>query len=516
MSAINTARIAKNTIYLYLRMVLILAANFYAVRILLEVLGVEDYGLFNLIVGFVTLFTLLNGAMMSTVQRFLCFEMGKAEGTQSLDTRLSTIFSISFYLFIALAVVILIVSETAGLWFVNCKLNIPAGREASALIVYQLSILVMIFKTMQIPYTALIVSRERMDAFARISIVEAVMTLGAALAIKWTGGDKLIVYTALYAVAIGVVMFTYAAYCLRYFSEARIRRVWDRTLIKELSGFFSWSIFGAVANMLKQQGLNVLINIFFGVAYNATWAVANKIGMAINQLVGNFQQAFNPQIVKSYAVEDKRPFYELLISSSKFSFLLLWFFALPLMLGCKFFLGLWLKGEMPPELVLFVDLGIVYMLFDALSGPLWMSVQATGRISKYQMQVSCLISSAFFLGLIASYFGASARIVMLINTLVNAVCWLYRIVFLKYHVGFPTIEYLKRTATPVVVVSVCGLVAAYLIRSMLMMDDVLMTLLAIGATVVLNTFFILFLGMTSAERRFALDKLRSKLKGAGK
>ena len=442
--SVDNSRIAKNTVYLYIRMIFVLGANFFAVRVLLEALGVEDYGLFNLIVGFVTLFTLLNGAMQSTVQRFLCFELGKETGG---DTK--AVFAVCLLLFAALAGLILVASETVGLWFVNCKLNIPPGRERSAAIVYQLSILVMLAKTMQIPFTALIVSYERMGVFAKISIVEAVLTLGAALALKFLSGDLLIWYTSLYTLATLVVVAVYAGFCRVHFAEARFPRRIERGRIGAISSFFSWSIFGAVANMLKQQGLNVLLNIFFGVAFNATWAVANKVGMAANQLVSNFQQAFNPQIVKSWAVEDKRPFFDLLIRTSLISFLLIWVLALPLLIFPEFFLGIWLKGELPPQLPIFVQLTVVWLVIEAIAGPLWMAVQATGRIAKYQVQISIIFALAFVIGWLCFIMGCPAWGIMAVNALVSFVGLIYRLIYLRHFIGLPLVSFCSRCFLPV-------------------------------------------------------------------
>ena len=452
---IDNARIAKNTVYLYIRMIFVLGANFFAVRVLLEALGVDDYGLFNLIVGFVTLFTLLNGALQSTVQRFLCFELGKDKGG---DTK--AVFAVCLLLFAALAGVILLASETIGLWFVNHKLNIPASRSHSAAVVYQLSILVMLAKTMQIPYTALIVSYERMNVFAKISIVEAVLTLGAALALKFIVGDRLIWYTSLYTLATLIVVAVYAGFCRVNFPEARFPRQIERGRIKAIGAFFSWSIFGAVANMLKQQGLNVLLNLFFGVAFNATWALSNKVGMAVNQLVSNFQQAFQPQIIKLWAKKDKTPYYDLLSSASKFSFYLLFVCSLPLICFTEFFLSTWLKGVLPPQVALFVRLTIVFSLVEALAAPFWTGIQATGKIAIYQISVSGLIASVFFGGWLMFAFEFSAWWVMALNICVSISCHVYRIVHLKIVTGFPLERYLMRSMFPVALVSfACAVMA---------------------------------------------------------
>ena len=489
--SVDNARIAKNTVYLYIRMIFVLGANFFAVRVLLEALGVADYGLFNLIVGFVTLFTLLNGAMQSTVQRFLCFELGKETGGDTKE-----VFAVCLVLFAALAGLILLASETVGLWFVNCKLNIPPGRERSAAIVYQLSILVMLAKTMQIPFTALIVSYERMGVFAKISIVEAALTLGAALALKFLSGDLLIWYTSLYTLATLVVMAVYAGFCRAHFAEARFPRRIERGRIGSIGSFFSWSIFGAVANMLKQQGLNVLLNLFFGVAFNATWAVANKVGAAVNQLVSSFQQAFNPQIVKSWVEKDKKPFFELLVSSSRWSFLLIWIGAMPLIAFPDFFLGLWLKGPLPPLLSLFVRLMVVFFIFESLSGPLWMAVQATGKIAVYQCLIAAMTGLLFVGCWLMLFYGAAAQTVVILNVVIGMVCYVTRIFYLRWVIFMPVVPFLLQLARILFIVVLTGLVAMGLHR----VSGTLGTFFCITILFVSNILAIFLFGLSAGER----------------
>lgn len=483
--SVDNSRIAKNTVYLYIRMIFVLGANFFAVRVLLEALGVEDYGLFNLIVGFVTLFTLLNGAMQSTVQRFLCFELGKEKGG---DTK--AVFAVCLVLFAALAGLILVASETVGLWFVNCKLNIPPGRERSAAIVYQLSILVMLAKTMQIPFTALIVSYERMGVFAKISIVEAVLTLGAALALKFLSGDLLIWYTSLYTLATLVVVVVYAGFCRVNFVEARFPRKIERGRIGAISSFFSWNVFGAISGMLKQQGLNVLLNIFFGVALNATWALSNKVVMAINQLVVNFQQAFQPQIIKQWAQADKTAYYDLLSMTSKFSYFLLLVCVLPLFCFADFFIGLWLKGDLPAHLTLFVRLSIAFTLTEALAMPFCTGLQATGRIALYQVVVSTLTSSVFFVGWWLFSLGFQAWWLLVLNVIASIVSHAYRVGHLGLMAGFPVMRYVRSSLLPVCVVTLCS-------AGILHFNS----LLACLACPVL----VLFLGLNGEERQVILQ-----------
>lgn len=488
---IDTAKIAKNTVYLYIRMILVLGAQFYAVRILLEALGVEDYGLFNLIVGFVTLFTLLNGAMMSTVQRFLCYEMGKKDGG---DTR--SVFSGCFILFAILAILIVVLSETIGLWFVNHQLNIPADRFSSAAVVYQLSILVMVFKTIQIPYSSLIVSHERMSAFAQISLVEAGMTFFSAFALKFFAGDLLIVYASLYTSAIGIVLATYVAYCYRNFMEAKLRLVLDKTLYSSLGAFFSWSVFGAVANILKQQGLNVLINVFFGVAYNATWAVANKLGLAVNQLVYNFQQAFQPQIIKTWSNGDKVGFAKLLTATSKFSFFLMLVCMMPLLCYTDFFLGVWLKGDIPPQLTIFVQLSAVLAMIEAMAAPFWIGIQATGKIALYQVVISSLIASVFFISWICYSLGLPVWCSMIVNIISCFICHVYRILHMGVKWDFPVGYYLVNAMTPIFIVTFVTLVLVFLHPLVACM---------------LSPLAVICFGFSNEERAFAKNLIYRKL-----
>ena len=490
-NAVNSARIAKNTLYLYARMVVILAANFYAVRILLDVLGVEDYGLFNLIVGFVTLFTLLNGAMQSTVQRFLCFEMGKPDGG---DTR--SVFSLCLYLFMSLSAIIVVIGETVGLWFLKTRLSIPEGRFAVAQIVYQFSIATMIAKTMQIPFMSLILSYERMGVFAKISLLEGLLTLGAAVVLKWTRFNLLIAYAALYTAAVAACTAAYAAYCRLRFREVSLSRTFSVAQIKRISAFFSWNVFGAVANMLKQQGFNVLINVYFGVSLNATWAVANKVGMAVNQLVGNFQQAFCPQILKSYADADKEPYCRLLSAASKFSFFLLLVCVMPLFCFSDFFLGIWLKGELPPQLSLFMRLTLVFMLTEALAAPFWTGIQATGRIAVYQMSVSAIILSAFFASWILFRHGFPAWYVMVCNIVASLGCHLYRTLHVRCSCGFPLGKYVLKTMLPVSAVSASCVAIAHWSPI---------------AACVACPFLVLAIGVDASERRFLVATIRERI-----
>ena len=449
-NTVNKARIARNTLFLYIRMIVVLGVNFYATRLLLKIIGIDDYGIYNIIFGVVTVFTMLNGALSNMVQRFLCYELGRDK-----ERNVRQVFSISLYFFTALAVLIVVASETGGLWFVHHKLNIPAERSSAAQFVYQMSIIAVVFKTLQIPYMSAVISYEKMNFFARISLLEAAVTMGSVALLKCVTWDKLNSYAIFQAAGGGIIWGAYFLFCARNFSMCRKLEKVSRIRVAAMSKFFSWSILGSIANICRNQGLNVVLNLFGGVAMNATWALSQRISGAVGQLVSNFQMAFNPQLLKSYTNTDRREFLQLIYNSSRYSFLLLYLVTYPLFLKTEFFLHLWLAGELPPHLVLFIQLTLGALLVDALNGPLWVAAQADGKIAFYQI----FISGVYISSVIASYFlmreGYTVLLVPISVLTGNIVCLGFRMVYLK-RFDFSCIEYFLRCLFPVLLVSAFG------------------------------------------------------------
>ena len=504
-NTIDKQRIAKNTLLLYVRMFFLLLVGFYTVRLLLESLGVKDYGLYNVIFGLVTAFSFFSGAMSTTVQRFICHELGNGA-----EENARKVFSISLFLYGTLSVLIFILAETAGLWFVCNKMNIPEGRYATAQAVYQISIFMTIFKIMQIPYTAVITSYENMRTYAQISILDAFLHIMSVLSLKYILYDRLISVAALYTICNLVILLIYYSYCRKNYAICRNNITLDRQYLKSMSAFFSWNLFGATANMAKQQGLNLLLNVFCGVVLNATWGVATQVGNAINQFVASFQQAFNPQILKSYSNPDKRGFYELLQSCSKYSFLLIWVVALPLLLQTEFFLTLWLGNDLPEGAVIFTQLIIIYMIFDAICGPLWIAVQATGNIKRYQVEISCLIGSTFVFSLLALKLGAPAYSVALINTIINGSTLLYRLFYLRKMIQFPVYSYCVNTLLPIILAGGSSLLAGILMASM-SGPHWYTRALYLCIISIINLLVIFSLALKSSEKKSLKSYLKTKL-----
>ena len=486
---------AKNTVLLYIRMFFLLLVGFYTVRLLLQMLGVEDYGLYNVIFGLVTSFSFFSGAMQSTIQRFICYELsqGKTENVKK-------VFAVSLFLFLVLSIIVLIVAETAGLWFICNKLSVPVAKEQTVQIVYQLSIFMVIFKILQVPYIAAMTSYENMGTYAKISIVDASLHLASVGALKYISDDRLVYFTILYTICNLAVLVYYVTYCQKKYTVCRINFGVDKDYLKSMTTFFSWNLFGAIANISKQQGLNLLLNVFCGVILNATWGIATQVGGAIGQFSASFQQAFNPQILKSYNDPDRNAFWELLCSCSKYSFLLIWLVSLPMLLSTEFFLELWLGKNLPDYVVFFTQMTIIHVVIDAMNAPLWVSVQATGNVRKYQIEISILICFNFILSFIVLQLKAHPLSVAMINVFVNLLCFGYRLLYLHKNIGLRIGQYCRKCLIPAVIIG-CGSYFSGLYIRKLFTNNICMILCSLTIITIINLVLVIFVGLSNREKK---------------
>ena len=322
----NNKCIAKNTSMLYIRMLLTMAVTLYTSRVILNTLGVEDYGIYNVVGGFVAMMGFLNNSMAVATQRFLSFEIGKKSNSQ-----FSRVFSMSMSIHILIALVILVLAETVGLWFVKTQLTIPIERMGAALWVFHFSILAFIVNVISVPYNATIIAHERMNVFAWVSIIDVSLKLLIVFILQWFGYDKLKFYALLmFGVAL-IIRLIYGSYCSRKFVESKFHFYWDKSLFKTIMSFAGWSLWGGAASVLHSQGVNILLNIFFGPAINAARGIAYQIQGAVNSFVSNFQIAINPQIIKSYASSKIEYMHQLIFQGAKYSFYLLFALSLPIL-----------------------------------------------------------------------------------------------------------------------------------------------------------------------------------------
>lgn len=442
----NNKRIAKNTLLLYVRMLFMMAVSLYTSRVVLNTLGVEDYGIYNVVGGVVAMFGFINASMSSATQRFITFALGKGD-----QENLQKVFSTSLQIHFLIALIIVLLGETLGLWFLSEKMQIPDNRMDAAFWVYQCSILSTVVMILSVPYNATIIAHEKMSAFAYISILEVVLKL-AVVYILWIGSfDKLILYAVLILVVQVLIRFCYSIYCNKHFKEMKYRHIWDKILFKEMTGFAGWSLFGNLSSVLFGQGLNILLNLFFGPVVNAARAVAVQVQSAIQQFVSNFQMALNPQITKTYAQGDLDVMHHLMFRSARFSFFLLFFLALPVLLETDFILKLWLK-TVPDYTVIFLRIMICISLLYTLANPLMIANQATGKVKRYQAICGSILLLILPISYIGLRLGLPAYSVFVVHFIMEMITQLARMILLRPLIGVQIKGYIKYVYIPVIIV----------------------------------------------------------------
>lgn len=376
----NNNRIAKNTIFMYVRMLLIMAVSIYTSRINLSMLGVSDYGVYNVVGGIVAILAFLNGAMTAGTQRFLNFEIGKGN-----KDSVNLVFSTSMIIHVTIALVIFLFAESIGLWFLNTHMTIPNNRMEAANWVYQFSILSFMISIISVPYNAVIIAHEKMAAFAYIGVLEAFLKLAVAFALYVSPVDKLVLFAFLHFAITLCVRFICQIYSRKHFEETRGNhfRV-NREKMKEMLSFSVWVIVGSLSGIFHTQGIGIIMNIFFDVTVNAAQGIANQVNGIVKQFIQNFTVALNPQIIKNYAANNLEDMYKLLMRGCRISFCLVAFFAIPIVLECPTILKLWLK-DVPDYTVVFIRIIMLITLCDSFHSPLAASKNATGNIKNYQI-----------------------------------------------------------------------------------------------------------------------------------
>lgn len=370
----NNKRIAKNTLFLYFRMFITLSVSLYTSRIVLDTLGIEDFGIYNVVGGIVVLFGFLSVTMASGIQRFLTFQMGNND-----FEKLKTTFSTSLIINFCLAIIILILAETIGLWFLNNKMNIPADRMDAVQWVYQFSVLASLISIFHIPYNASIIAHERMNIIAYVSIVDVSLKLLVVYLLLVSSHDKLIVYSILIFMVILLINTIYRIYCINKFAECKFRFVWDKDLFQAMMSFSGWNLFGSLASTAANEGINIALNIFFGPIVNAARAISFQVNNAVIGFASNFQTAVTPQITKLYAGNKLTDLHKLLYLNAKFAFILMLFITLPVIFELETLLFWWLKS-VPVNTLLFCRLVLLQSILYSLSMPFRMAIHATGKM----------------------------------------------------------------------------------------------------------------------------------------
>ncbi|MDM1384257.1 lipopolysaccharide biosynthesis protein [Myroides marinus] len=501
----NSKTIAKNTLFLYFRMFLIMGVTLYTSRVVLQQLGVSDYGIYSLVGGIVAMLGFFNAAMSSATQRYLSFDIGKGD-----EQRLQKTFSATLTIHILIAVLALILAETIGLWYVNYKMVFPDDRLYAVNVVYQFSVLTFLLSIIQVPYNALIIARERMNVYAYVSILEAGLKLGIVFLLM-LGEDKLILYSILIFVITFIIRLIYQFYCRKQFKESKYKFELDKVYFAELLAYSGWNLFGNFAAVARGQGVNMVLNLFFGTVVNAAYGITMQIQGAIQMFVTNFQMAVNPQIIKTYASGDKERMFNLVFQSSKFSYFLILLIVGPLIFNIDFILEFWL-GEVPQTTNVFCQLALVMVLIDSLSGGLMTAIQATGKIKVYQIVVGTLV----FLNLPISYlfleiFETSPNVVFIIGVVISLISLLFRIYFLQKKVSLSSLKYIKKVLFPSFICSLVSVVVFCIIplaKSIQIMDFLLNT----GIYLIICLGSIVLFGTTKYEKIWLKQFILLKIK----
>lgn len=503
--SLDTKRIAKNTTLLYLRMLVVMIINLYAVRLVLKALGIEDYGIYNVVAGVITMLYSISSVFSTATQRFYSVSVGE----DSIG-RLRSVFSSSLYIYILLSIVVLIVGETVGLWFVNTKLVIPDNRLVASNWIYQLSIFSFITSIIQVPFTAAVFAHEDMGIFSIVSTIETVLKLASVFLIYWLPIDKLIVYGSSLFVISFSVLITYIIIAKKLYAECRYIKPNDKLLFKELLSFSGWSLFGSVAGIGMSQVNTILVNLFFGPIVNTARAISLQINIALTSFVGSFILAVRTPMMKSYAEESFLYLNRVFYVSNKFIYYCLLIFCLPLFLDMEFVLFQWLNTK-DAQTVLFSRLIVIYTLIMTLSNPIAIIIQATGHVKQYNIAVesfTLLCVPATYLLFLFNYPAYTTYIAMIIAAVLAHIV---RLVYLKkYFKSFSYFEYFKSFIFPAFIVTLLTTALAIFLRNSFS-DSWFRFTSIIGLSFVCIACLSYFIGISKSEKEI-IQKLFYSLK----
>lgn len=490
----NNKRIAKNTFYLYLRMLLVLVVSLFTVRIVLNSLGAEDYGINNVVGGFVTMFAFLTSTLSSASLRFFSYNIGKGDA----DT-LSRYFTMSFWCFGIMAAIIFLLTETVGIWFLLTQLKIPEARMDAAIWVYQFAILQLIINILVIPYQSIVVAHERMNMYAFVGVLECILKLIVAYCIYISPFDKLKTYSLMMFVMMSGINSFYIFYGLKHFPETVIRKYWNSKIFKEIANYSGWTLFGTLSGVFRSQGINILLNIFFNPIVNAARAIAFQVNSQINQFVLNFYKAVQPQITKSYGAGDVKGMLSLVYASSRFCFFLILIFSLPILIETDYILTIWLK-EVPENTVLFTRLVVITAIVDSTSYPLQTSISATGKIKVFQIFTGGLILLNLPVSWIFLYCGYPPESTMYVAIAISFFAQIFRLIFVHNNVGLSIPIYFKEVVIPIVLVtSLSAIIPVYLYLGM---QEGFTRLCIVGICSLLSTAVMIWsIGLTKKEKK---------------
>lgn len=492
---VNITRVAKNTIFLYVRMLLVMFISLLTTRKLLTALGVEDYGLYNVVCGFVTMFSFLNTSMANGTQRFYNYEIGK-NGEQAIGK----VYTHAIIIHCIIAIIIFFIVELFGLWYLYNKMVIPDGRFEAAFWILQLSLLQLIITVITVPYSAAVMAYEKMNFYAFVGVLDAIIKLVIVYLLSIAPIDKLIFYGVLMSLITVINFLLNYLYCKKNFFYLTITKGFDKNYFRRMITFSGWNIFGAGAHMVENQGINLIFNAFWGTILNAANGIASQVSAAVRSLVSGFITAIRPQMIKSYACGNITAFSKMYYSSSKLAFFLVMILAVPMIGEIDTILNLWLgKGKYPEITTIFCQLTMIIALCNSYATPSSIIVHATGNMKKFQIIVSLVILTIIPIGILVARLGGKAYYILIISACLNIIVQIVRLFLIKEQVGFSVTEYVKKVFIPTWLVFIVSLTLSLSIN-FFMPQGLSFSIISIILNILLSLLTIYYLGITQEEK----------------
>lgn len=501
----NNKRVAKNTLYLYLRMIIVMGITLYTTRALLAVLGVEDYGVYNVVCGFVSMFSFLNTSMANGTQRFYNYEIGK-----NGESGVSKIFSHAVVIQIVMAIVILLVVETFGLWYLYNKMVIPDGRFGAAIWIFQFSMIQLFLVMITVPYSAAVMAYEKMDFYALVSIIDAILKLVIVLILPYASFDTLVYYGALMTLISVLNYVLNWGYAKRKFKNIVYCAKWDKGLFNSILSFSGWNIFGSVSHMMQSQGVNLILNAFWGTIVNAANGVATQVNSAVNSLTAGFVTAVRPQMIKNYASGNINYLRKMYYSVSKLTFFLVMILAVPLIGEIDTILDIWLGiGKYPEMAAVFCQLTMFMTICNSYATPTSIIVHATGKMKKFQIVVSMVTLMIIPIAYVAAKLGCEASLIIILSAMVTIAAQVTRLILIKEQVDFPVWDYCKKVFAPTWCVLAVSLIVAVILHSTTP-QHITWSIFRMAVSVLFSCVAIYFIGINKSEKQLVVTFIKKR------
>lgn len=492
--------------FLYFRQIVTLLIGLYTVRVVLDVLGAEDYGIYGVVGGVVSLFSFISNSMASATQRYFSFAIG-----ENKIEKLKKVFSVNCIVYILIAITVVVLLETIGLWYISERLRVPVGRYDAMIWIFHFSVLSFFFTIIKTPFNSIIIAHEDMSIFAYMSIVESVMKLGIVFLLVYLPGDKLITYGVLHLGISVILAFVYVFICLSKYKECQFRKFyWDSSLAKEILDFTGWTLFGQITTVARSQAVVILINQYFNPIVVAAKSIATTITSQINQFASGFNVSLYPPIIKTYAAGDKEGMFSLIFNGSKITFFLMWIFALPLFLEMEVVLGIWLT-TIPPFTILFTRLLLVESLINSTISPLVTAARAPGRIKVYELSLGSIQIGIFIVSWIVLELGGAPYSVLIVAIVANLIMFVVRLIIVRGLVGLSIRLFVRQVMFPILGVVLISSISSFLVHVYLP-AGIVFSGISIIISMIISCVCMFYIGLNKVEQKKISIMIRQRIK----